>query len=191
MPTPFISDVYRRLASHILGISEPSVTAEQRATYKKFAQEAGESSGNPYTAFLAKVTSTGAKTSLTAPQMGEISGLLELVQHDLMNATPWISTAGKFMPLGVYDHFKGGIYLVDRVELCADTSEFRVSYLSLVFATYHSRRANEWNEIVVWPDGKYRSRFVLRGNDLKTPEPPFKVATPVDSRPMTVYPPSE
>lgn len=191
MATPSITDVFRRLASHVLGIAESSVTAEHKAVYKKFAQESCDSSNaNPYTAFLSKVTGAGTKTSLNSAQIAEVTGLLELVHHDTHNSPSWMSTAGRFMPLGVYDHFKGGVYLVDRVELCADSHEFRVSYLSLVHATYHSRRASEWNEIVVWPDGKYRSRFVLRGNDLKVPEPSFKVPSP-EPRPMTIYPPSE
>ena len=45
----------------------------------------------------------------------------------------------------------------------------------MVFGTDHTRFVREWCEVVQWPDGKYRSRFVYRGPDLTTPAPQFKV----------------
>lgn len=76
---------------------------------------------------------------------------------------------------GVWDHFKGGIYLVERTARSADTDEPVVVYLSLVHGTWHVRRLDQWFEIVTWPDGRARGRFVYRGPTAETPEPVFKV----------------
>jgi len=53
-----------------------------------------------------------------------------------------------------------------------------MEYTSMTYGTPHSRLISQWCEVVKWPDGKYRSRFVYRGPDLHTPEPSYKVPTP-------------
>src|SRR5208282_5361613 len=64
---------------------------------------------------------------------------------------------------GIYDHFKGGIYLIrDFSSWASGRGELVVEYLSMLFGTKHSRIGSEWCEVVQWPDGKYRSRFVYR-----------------------------
>jgi hypothetical protein len=65
------------------------------------------------------------------------------------------------MTHGLWKHFKGGLYESKRVERDADTGGFRVSYKSLTNGTYHSRRIEQWNEVVPWPDGVERPRFIL------------------------------
>ena len=89
------------------------------------------------------------------------------------------------MPMGVHDHFKGGIYLVTGVS--ESTSEGRegelvVEYLSLIFGKKYSRFGREWQSIVRWPDGEFRSRYIYRGPNLDTPAPSFKVPTPTVPR---------
>jgi hypothetical protein len=79
---------------------------------------------------------------------------------------------------GVYDHFKGGVYLAERLERDADTGRTRVSYRSLLFGSFHSRRLEEWNEEVLWPDGCMRPRFAYRGPGLAGKEPTYKVPSP-------------
>lgn len=89
---------------------------------------------------------------------------------------PCFNAAGPDMKHGVYDHFKGGVYLsTDVSEWASGKCEPIVSYISLVYGRKFTRFAHEWQSIVRWPDGQYRSRFVYRGPDLNTPEPPFKV----------------
>lgn len=89
---------------------------------------------------------------------------------------PGYNPAGPGMTHGVYDHFKGGVYLsTDVWEWASGKCEPVVSYISLVYGRKFTRLAHEWQSIVRWPDGQYRSRFVYRGPDLNTPEPSFKV----------------
>lgn len=81
---------------------------------------------------------------------------------------------------GIYDHFKGGVYLIRGHSLWASgNGEPVVEYLSMLFGTKHTRLVSQWCEVVKWPDGKYRSRFVYRGADLTVPEPKFKVSSPL------------
>lgn len=120
-----------------------------------------------------------ANPILTSAEVEEVQGLMETLRVGVERSPGWISEIGDHMPLGIYDHFKGGVYLSDRVVRWAETGEPAVVYVSMVFfGTWHARRCCEWAEVVKWPDGKYRSRFVYRGPDLKVPEPSFKVATP-------------
>lgn len=77
---------------------------------------------------------------------------------------------------GIYDHFKGGVYLLDGISYNVDSDKLSVEYVSAFNATKRfNRLAEKWAEIVCWPDGHYRSRYVYRGQDLDTPPPPFKV----------------
>lgn len=87
----------------------------------------------------------------------------------------WVSKAGPDMLHGCWDHFKGGVYLSEKVVNWVEDGEPLVIYLSLLHGTYHARRCAEWNEVVAWPDGRYRSRFVYRGKTLAVDPPSFKV----------------
>ncbi|OPZ38339.1 MAG: hypothetical protein BWY99_01657 [Synergistetes bacterium ADurb.BinA166] len=78
---------------------------------------------------------------------------------------------------GIYDHYRGGVYLAERLERDADTGRMRVSYRSLLFGTFHSRRLEEWEEEVAWPDGCLRPRFTFRGLGLAK-DPTYKVESP-------------
>ncbi len=90
-----------------------------------------------------------------------------------MEGYPW---ARPISP-GVWDHFKGGVYAVHgRVLWTGPEGGEVVIYTSMVFGTTHARLVSVWNEIVRWPDGAYRTRFVRRF-DPKI-EPSFKVPTP-------------
>jgi len=89
----------------------------------------------------------------------------------------WISDAGPRMHHGLYDHFKGGVYSSERVALWVEDGSPVVIYVSLANGATFVRKCSEWNEVVQWPDGKYRSRFVFRGVGCSQ-EPSFKVPTP-------------
>jgi len=81
--------------------------------------------------------------------------------------------------VGVYDHFKGGIYLITGYSIWASgKGEKVIEYTSLLFGTRATRLQSEWNEVVKWPDGVYRTRFVYRGPDLRVQAPTFKVPNP-------------
>jgi len=102
----------------------------------------------------------------TVEQVDMIQGLMECLHHG------WVSEAGPGMRHGVWDHFKGGLYCSLGVGRHAETDALEVEYISLFHATKHHRRCEQWNEVVQWPDGKYRSRFVYRGPDLESCDPP-------------------
>lgn len=87
-----------------------------------------------------------------------------------------VSCAGPTMPHGIWDHFKGGIYLTQGFGAWASgNGEGVVAYISMSNGKAFYRLATQWNEIVRWPDGQLRSRFIYRGPDLSTPAPTFKV----------------
>ncbi len=80
---------------------------------------------------------------------------------------------------GIFDHFKGGVYLVTGYSTWASGNGERiVEYLSMTNAQKFTRLGSQWCEVVEWPDKRYRSRFVYRGPDLIAPEPTFKVPSP-------------
>jgi hypothetical protein len=82
-------------------------------------------------------------------------------------------------PLGIYDHFKGGVYLITGYSRWASgNGEPVIEYLSMLFGTKHTRLLDQWIEVVKWPDGRYRSRFIYRGANLTVAEPSFKVPSP-------------
>jgi hypothetical protein len=89
----------------------------------------------------------------------------------------WVSMAGEDMRHGIWDHFKAGIYVSTQVVTNVETHELMVVYCSTIYGTWFVRRCDEWNELVEWPDGKYRSRFVLREDSSRAPD--FKVPSPV------------
>jgi len=83
------------------------------------------------------------------------------------------------MPIqeGVWDHFKGGVYKVHFLaSWTGDEGGEVVVYTSLLHGTTHARHVTSWNEIVLWPDSVYRTRFVRR-KDPKDP-PLYKVPSP-------------
>jgi hypothetical protein len=69
-------------------------------------------------------------------------------------------TAGK-----VYEHFKGGSYLVLHIvdeSTNALVGRKGVVYVSLTHGLVKHRDLEEFIEIVEWPDGQQRPRFVIK-----------------------------
>ena len=61
-----------------------------------------------------------------------------------------------------YLHFKGGKYRVLFEALHSDEKEPVVVYVSMIFGTVWVRPTKEWSEMVEWPDGEMRTRFIRR-----------------------------
>jgi len=148
----------------------------------------GFSSGRPIArnrgAFLFGVYMEAMTRGFTIKQMRELNRkpkpTAEEARLILMLAQAreqgWVSTAGPEMRHGAWDHFKGGVYISTQVVMNVDSQEAQepmVIYCSATYGTWFARRCEEWNELVEWPDGKYRSRFVLRKDASLAPE--FKV----------------
>jgi hypothetical protein len=79
---------------------------------------------------------------------------------------------------GIYDHFKGGIYLLTGFNTWVgrDAEEPAVEYLSMLNGRKFGRTVAEWCEVVQWPDHLFRQRWVYRGPDLRVEAPSFKVS---------------
>lgn len=74
------------------------------------------------------------------------------------------------MKAGVYRHYKGGLYQVIGVGQQTETSEILVVYIALSGANLPGPRIRlrpvaMFNEIVKWPDGESKPRFVYVGDE--------------------------
>lgn len=171
-----MTDVYLRLGAILLGTTDEKLLVPERDNIIQFAKRAGLLRGKVAAEqFIGSAKWHFGPAQIVAiddANLTFIGKILESINEG------WVSAADYRMMHGIWDHFKGGIYRSMRTERDADSGKARVSYISMVFGTDHSRRAEEWNEVVVWPDGAYRSRFVFRGPDMNTPPPSFKVPTP-------------
>ncbi len=68
------------------------------------------------------------------------------------------------IPTRVYNHHKGAKYLV--LSVADDSTNSRpgnklVAYVSLTTGKIRCRDLSEFLEVVEWPDGQKRSRFIL------------------------------
>ena len=81
----------------------------------------------------------------------------------------WVSDAGPDMEHGVWQYFQGGIYrslaVATWTGATGDGIPF-VSYMSMVSGRQYGRPCSEWAEMVPWPDGTLRSRFIFRGTSV-------------------------
>lgn len=70
---------------------------------------------------------------------------------------------------GVYEHYKGGLYLVLGIGAHTETSELMAVYVALTGAHLPGPRLRvrplvQFAEEVMWPDGSSRPRFIFRGD---------------------------
>ena len=159
------------------------LTPEQRKTVGSLIGHVHENRQHPeassfITRFKQMMMEKNGKT--LDPMNEEVAqGMLECL-NPYQAYSPYTDTESvTFKMRGVYDHFKGGVYLIrDFSSWASGDGELVVEYLSLLFGSKHTRLASQWREVVRWPDGRYRSRFVYRGPDLRTPELSFKVPSP-------------
>lgn len=159
---PDIDEDQRRQAKTVIEIASNSFT---HLDYKDLME-----TGGPMAVFLRLREERRGKKF---PKKGNhvlLKGLLECLKEKML--TP------KFPLLGIYDHFKGGVYLAQGVSRWASGDGERVvEYISIPKCQKFTRLASQWCEVVQWPDGKFRSRFVHRGHPNKEPEvPAFKVS---------------
>lgn len=152
----------RESIQHIVGvITENRMHPDGSSLLGRFLKLMAEKTGKSLTTEHADLAD-GLLTCLNPYQAGEPFATPETIR------------------LGISDHFKGGVYKVRGFSMWASgNGEKVVEYTSLLHGTDHTRLATQWCEVVKWPDGKYRSRFVYRGPDLKTPAPAYKVPSPV------------
>lgn len=168
MTTPSISDVYETLAE-LAGLEYHPEAVEVRALLDQAFIDAQRLGGKALKEF-GRLRDT-RMPALTPEQEQLVEGLFDC------KANGWVSNAGPFMRHGVWDHFKGGLYMSTGGGQDAESGFWQVRYISLYHGTEHHRRAVSWNEVVKWPDGRYRSRFIYRGLAV-CEAPSFRVAAP-------------
>lgn len=74
----------------------------------------------------------------------------------------------KLIQPGLYEHYKGGKYLVVALaETHEHNGDVDVIYISLAYGKYvtrplqrDSRNEDSWTDLVKWPDGVERCRFI-------------------------------
>lgn len=61
---------------------------------------------------------------------------------------------------GNYKHYKGNMYRVLFMAKHTETEEPLVIYISLENGGIFARPESMWTDLVTWPDGKTRPRFI-------------------------------
>jgi hypothetical protein len=97
-----------------------------------------------------------AKKALTKARFQEIHDLIDALVRDHITAPN-----GNF-PMGVYKHFKGPTYTFLMEAMHTETEERMLVYVSHETGKTCVRPIRMFSEVVRWPDGKYRSRWVLK-----------------------------
>jgi hypothetical protein len=152
------ADIFSRLASLVmLGIEDGTVSDDDwfrtytaARTIIGLAKEKGENVSEQ--ALLYRFLSALGVQAEGAPQL--IQDLLQCLWHEDL------SFGGEKMTHGVYIHYKGGRYRSIGVAIDAETGGQRVQYVSMGDGVIYSRLAIEWGQVVRWPDGRFRSRFM-------------------------------
>lgn len=64
----------------------------------------------------------------------------------------------------LYRHFKGGLYIFLGYARHSETKEEMVVYITVPTKEVWVRPKALWEEIVRWPDGQMRPRFIADGS---------------------------
>jgi hypothetical protein len=167
MSTPYITNAFDELTKIVFGLRGP--TATELEDWKQFVPQAFEIPIKAQVGFLLSFSERLNTRELSPTESKMVTNLLDCMNND------WDENPHR-LRLGLYDHFKGGVYLVEGFSSWASgEGEQLVEYISLSNGKRFARFATQWCEIVKWPDGRYRSRFVYRGIPLECQEPSFKV----------------
>jgi hypothetical protein len=162
-------------------IGQPAILSEDaRKDIEHIVGVVTEHRLHPYGSTLidrfTKMMSERNGIELSAHQNDLVGGLLKCLDA-YQSIEPYTNPGN--IRLGIYDHFKGGVYKVKGFSTWeSGNREKVVEYDSMIFGTSHTRFAWQWCEVVRWPDEVYRSRWVYRGSDLRVAAPPFKVSSP-------------
>lgn len=158
--TPIITDFHRYVAQLVTGQAE--ITKDIRDAVKTAAFETLYQNNVNVGMFLnfCREKEVPVQESVV---VDHISFALEsLLKKDMW----WTSNEPKDFRSGIYDHFKGGVYKAMKVALFVDNDRWFVDYISMTNEKDFGRFLDDWCSLVVWPDGRIRSRFVYRGQDL-------------------------
>lgn len=173
MATPFIADVHLRLAVLIFNQNESELRLGARQVMRDLEQDLVKDLDTYSVEPIKEYLQVWYPQLATAPAaLEEAAKLLRcLVCNYVTPSPPWL--------MGIYDHFKGGVYKMGLMANDASNGGDVMNYTSLTFGTDHTRKVHEFGEVVMWPDGEFRSRFVYRGPSLRTPAPSYKVPDPI------------
>lgn len=150
MPTPFITDPYRVLASYALGLPEEHLQGRDILEVQHRVERAITTSQSPGCLLFNFLR--GLDILRGDPTQAEKLLRFFLRRDGDQQVSP-----------GAYRHFKGGLYTVERIALLLQGSSEQqaVIYFGLEDPTkVFVRPLIEWSHIVQWPDGEYRLRFM-------------------------------
>jgi hypothetical protein len=167
MATPGFGEPYTKLTELFLG---NTTTDHERSVVHRMVDEAILSTGDSLlNRFLQRVSAL-VPDKVAGADHALVDGLLRCI------ANGWYTGPLTLKENGIWDHFKGGVYLkTGHGSWASGDGEPVIEYISMIYGTKHYRLASQWCDVVQWPDGGYRSRFVYRGSDLMVQAPSFKV----------------
>lgn len=146
--TKGITNIHRRMAALALGKNEALVTDSDERYTKTAVWQTGYADEPDLEALLAHFK------EVPAQNLAELRELLYcILRKDL-------TEVGAHFQHGVYRHFKGGLYRTLMTVKDAGTKANLIVYSSLKDGTLWAREDTNFGEVVLWPDAKYRSRFV-------------------------------
>jgi hypothetical protein len=154
MATPCIPNPYAALASYALGGPSVGASQEEIQEAEKFALSLQGKDPPLLEKFLALYPPQSPMRKTTVERSEEAEGLLMCIWRGDLK--------GVLNPkAGPYTHFKGETYLCygEAKLLQGPKEEVAVVYSNKKGDTF-VRPLREWVEIVKWPDGRYRPRFV-------------------------------
>jgi len=164
--TDFIRDPYRRLTGHFLVRDEDDVSDSELAHCTEVVDRIVRTAGAG--SFEERFAEARGFPISDEVERKEVYGLLLCLHLGWWTKDVQIG--------GYYDHYKGGYYFVEKLILDTATKQDKFVYQSVYTKKWFGRAPHEWREIVEWPDGVLRSRFIQRGFFEADLEPPFKVA---------------
>jgi hypothetical protein len=167
-------DLYATLADcadRAFELEDPATAFEFKQKVNRIAQAGARLNGS----FGKEFVQEFGTRAVDPADMDLVRGLLQCLADNML------SDVQSGPRPAIWDHFKGGVYRVNKLSMWTEDGAPVVDYTSMIHGTDHIRRVSQWNEVVQWPDFRYRSRFVFRGLTLETRAPHFKVPSPVIS----------
>ena len=159
MVTPCIENPYRELAAYALGKPHGHITVQDLREAEVRALRVTSMDPPLLGKFLEQYPPQDPMRKVLTIQIERAEGVLLCLWRGDYQA------AFDIQP-GPYIHFKGGEYLVFKEALLLEGPKERMAivYYEPPNGRAFVRTIREWVDIVKWPDGLYRPRFMKKGS---------------------------